>query len=1075
MATDVMPTERGDARKGDGVAEAPHVRREIQALLVAAVAALLVLSLASFRVVEGSPVNWIGPVGAFTADTLYFTFGLSAWAFALLAGLGSWALLRGRVLLERAGEAVGAVLLLLCTAALLAVLAGGVEAFGHPASGLLGRFLGDVMMALFGRVGAVILGVTGLLTAVSLLAEISWADVLEETRHRVLAPLRRRRALRRMARPEPATEEVSDDEDEPGGTLEVGTVDIEVAERPDRDDLPEAARRPGLWQRLRTRLRRRGDKADEDELETVPEGPAHDASRDPGDEPAWAAAPGLDEDPAWARAADSVAHEAPAAADVPPPAPLASPAAARESGCSGAGGPLIRERVAARASGGAGDPAPDRRTGQDRRGTGASAVVQPAAAESVAPGSAAVGGPNAAGSPAPELAGADAPAVAMAAAAVQQQPGSAGPSGGRGSLAERLRRLSAHGELPAVGMSDAERDGSGRFARSGTSALGAVSPDGEAPSDDVERVDTGSPGAGGEADGPEAVESWEASGASAVGAEVPPRGPVEAVGSGHEARPVRGEGVHLGPVIVESQALRERKAAADLERVEVRRDASRERPWEYPPLSFLSYDDTPGVQIDRDALTEQAAQLEEVLSTFKVPGTVTNILPGPVVTMFEFEPEPGIKVSKISGLQDDIAMALKAQHVRVIAPIPGKGCVGVEVPNTSRETVYLKEILADDKFVKAKSKLTMGLGKDIQGYPVVEDLAKMPHLLVAGTTGSGKSVAINAMITSILYNASPDDVRMILIDPKQLELAIYEGAPHLLLPVVTDPAKAATALNWAVVEMERRYTLLKEMKVRNVSGYNEKLRELRAQHGAIDPDADDLTAEQEMLAATEVDGRPRHAHMPMLVVVIDEFADLIMVAGKEVEIAVARLAQKARAAGIHVILATQRPSTDVITGLIKANFPTRMSFRLISGVDSRTVLDTNGAEALLGMGDMLYRPPGKSELVRVHGAWVDEEEIERVVDFLKAQRKAEYDESILQPTAGEGAEVDDDEPVDDLYDQAVAVVMDRGFASISMVQRELRVGYNRAARMVDHMEQQGIVGPATGGSSRRDVIGGAFG
>ena len=535
-----------------------------------------------------------------------------------------------------------------------------------------------------------------------------------------------------------------------------------------------------------------------------------------------------------------------------------------------------------------------------------------------------------------------------------------------------------------------------------------------------------------------------------------------------------------GPLIVESAAQKQRKRAEDLDRaqqVALPLEGSRQS-WQLPPLSYLNYDESDH-PVDRDKLRELAARLESVLADFKVKGRVSGICPGPVVTLFEFEPESGTKLSRISGLSDDIAMALRAHKVRIIAPIPGKGCVGIEVPNEHREIVYLKEILAADVFTKAKSHLTMALGKDIEGFPVVMDLAKSPHLLVAGTTGSGKSVSVNAMITSVLYNASPDDVRLILIDPKQLEFAIYEGAPHLLLPVVTDPAKAATALNWAVQEMERRYKLMAELKVRNLKGYNEKLAKLHedlAEERENGParDEDYVPSRTEaMLLRTDEDGRFSHRRMYQLVVIVDEFADLMMVAGKEVEVAVARLAQKARASGIHCILATQRPSVDVITGLIKANFPTRISFRLMSGTDSRTVLDTIGSENLLGMGDMLYRPPGSSELSRVHGAYVDESEIEQIVAFLAKQRAPEYDESIL--LSGQTELEDSDEPVDELYDQAVQVVIEAGFASISMVQRKLRIGYNRSARIVEEMERQGLIGPTSGGSSRREVLGGGMG
>jgi len=530
----------------------------------------------------------------------------------------------------------------------------------------------------------------------------------------------------------------------------------------------------------------------------------------------------------------------------------------------------------------------------------------------------------------------------------------------------------------------------------------------------------------------------------------------------------------IGPVIVEPEAFRKRKSAAELDRA-VAANVIRQGSWEFPPLRFLAFEDKERAPIDHDALRECAVQLESALNSFKIQGTVTGICPGPVVTRYEIELELGTKLSKITGLTNDLAMALRATSVRIIAPIPGRGCVGIEVPNDDRETVYLKEVIADEAFDKRRSsKLVVALGKDIEGNPVVADLAKMPHLLLAGTTGSGKSVAVNAMITSILYNASPDDVRMIMIDPKQLEFAVYRDIPHLLLPVVTDSSKAASALQWAVQEMERRYKLMAELKVRNISGYNAKLADLHHAYAAEPGEIDEETFQDNYEPITRMgpDGRPEHRHMFFIVVIVDEFADLMMVAGKEVEHAVARLAQKARAAGIHVILATQRPSVDVITGLIKANFPTRMSCRLISGTDSRTVLDSIGAETLLGQGDMLYRPPGKSDLSRVHGAYVDEAEIEKIVDFLKAQRAPDYDEAIIAAAEGVGDAGDADVEYDERYDEAVAAVVEAGFASISMVQRKLRIGYNKSARIVEQMERDGVIGPATGGSSRREVLAG---
>ncbi|MEZ4483863.1 MAG: DNA translocase FtsK 4TM domain-containing protein [Syntrophotaleaceae bacterium] len=484
-----------------------------------------------------------------------------------------------------------------------------------------------------------------------------------------------------------------------------------------------------------------------------------------------------------------------------------------------------------------------------------------------------------------------------------------------------------------------------------------------------------------------------------------------------------------------------------------------------PSLSLLDHEDEGTVPVDREALTMNARILEKKLADFGVVGEVTEVKPGPVVTMYEFSPAPGVKVNKIAGLSDDLAMALQAIAIRIVAPIPGRGVVGIEIPNHNRQTVYLKEILASDEFQSSGSRLPMALGQDIFGRTVVSDLAKMPHLLVAGSTGSGKSVSINTMILSLLYRASPEDVRIILIDPKMLELSIYEGIPHLLLPVVTNPKKAALALNWAVREMERRYRLMADKGVRNVDGYNKKLHkeqleeeQLRSK-GQMVVEAVEEVDEDLPIVEANPEEELEHGHLPRIVVIVDELADLMMIAGRELEESIARLAQMARAAGIHLILATQRPSVDVITGLIKANFPTRISFKVFSRIDSRTILDTMGAETLLGMGDMLFLPPGTGALQRVHGAFVSELEVKRVVDFLEKQGAPEYDKSILEaPPSAETGGADDDE-YDEKLDEALALVAETRQASISMLQRRLRVGYNRSARMIEKMEQEGIVGP----------------
>ncbi len=497
-----------------------------------------------------------------------------------------------------------------------------------------------------------------------------------------------------------------------------------------------------------------------------------------------------------------------------------------------------------------------------------------------------------------------------------------------------------------------------------------------------------------------------------------------------------------------------------------------------PPLSLLDPPPTRERRLDKEALTMNARLLEKKLRDFGVEGEVVEICPGPVVTMYEFAPGPGVKVSRIANLSDDLSMALQALSIRIVAPIPGKGVVGIELPNREREMVSLREIFGAEEFHRGKMRLPLALGKDITGNPLVTDLSRMPHLLVAGATGSGKSVSINTMILSLLYTATPRDVRIIMVDPKMLELSVYEGIPHLLLPVVTNPKKAALALRWAVEEMGRRYRLMADKGVRNIDSYNrelereEKEQEENRDQGIIDLEESDQLADGVEAAINEFldrDEELEHGHLPYIVVIVDELADLMMVAGREIEESIARLAQMARAAGIHLILATQRPSVDVITGLIKANFPARISFQVSSKIDSRTILDCNGAESLLGAGDMLFLPPGTAKLRRSHGAFVSDTEVQRVVEFLKKQGKPVYDKSILEmKPAGEGG--GEEEELDERYDDAVALVAESRQASISMIQRRLRIGYNRAARIIEKMEQEGIVGPSDGTSKPREVF-----
>jgi S-DNA-T family DNA segregation ATPase FtsK/SpoIIIE len=460
-------------------------------------------------------------------------------------------------------------------------------------------------------------------------------------------------------------------------------------------------------------------------------------------------------------------------------------------------------------------------------------------------------------------------------------------------------------------------------------------------------------------------------------------------------------------------------------------------------------------------------QLELKLLDFGIEIQVESVHPGPVITRFEILPAPGVKVSQISNLAKDLARSLSVAGVRVVEIIPGKSVMGLEIPNEHRELVVLSEIIRSRSFDQSHSPLTLALGKDISGKAVVADLAKMPHLLVAGTTGSGKSVAINAMLLSLLYKSTPDDVRLILIDPKMLELNIYEGIPHLIAPVVTDMKEAANALRWCVAEMERRYRLMASLGVRNISGYNRKVRDAMA---VGTPIKDPLFDKKQLLLDPEA--KPEDLEtLPYIVVVVDEFADLMMIVGKKVEELIARLAQKARASGIHLLVATQRPSVDVITGLIKSNIPTRIAFQVSSKVDSRTILDQMGAESLLGHGDMLYLPPGTSVPERIHGAFVDDHEVHAVIEEIKKTGTPNYIHDVLEESPmpvlpGEAARGSNGEEIDPLYDEAVAIVTETRKASISYVQRRLKIGYNRAARMIEEMEISGVVSLVQSNGSR---------
>ncbi len=481
--------------------------------------------------------------------------------------------------------------------------------------------------------------------------------------------------------------------------------------------------------------------------------------------------------------------------------------------------------------------------------------------------------------------------------------------------------------------------------------------------------------------------------------------------------------------------------------------------YQFPPISLLSNPPSKSRTITEKELKANASLILNKLRDFGVEGEILEIKPGPVITMYEFTPAPGIKITKIVSLADDLAMALKAAPVRVVAPIPGKNAVGIEIPNRSRELVSLRRILASKEFTTSSAPLTLALGTDIEGAPMVTNLAKMPHLLIAGATGTGKSVGLNTMILSLLYKNNPSELKFIMIDPKRIELSHYEGIPHLIHPVVIDPKEALPVLKWAVAEMELRYALFKDHGVKGLDSYNKKVKK------------DNPEARTTLASLKQDDDGP--GLLPKIVIIIDEMADLMMV-NREVEVFIARLAQMARAAGMHLVVATQRPSVDVITGLIKSNFPSRISFRVSSKIDSRTILDSSGADQLLGLGDMLFLSPGTTHLKRIHGAYVSEEELDKVIDFIREQKGPDYVKEIDSQIA-ELAREDGDtngltEEFDPFYDEALEFVTSKGNASISLIQRRFRIGYNRAARIIEQMEAEGILGPADAAGKPRKVL-----
>ena len=1026
--------------------------REGVAIVLLAACVFLLLALFSFE--PGDPGwsrsgpetrinNWMGPVGAWLADVLYSLFGASALWWPAMLGFAAWRLLRSRqgVHLEWDATALavrggGLVLLLLGTTTL-----GALHFYRPPAEtilpyssgGILGEGLVGALVPLVGTGGTGLLAMAALLSGLPLFSGLSWLSVMDELGLRALRLWGWLAERFAFTRPAPAEPEPSDPEGEEGRGAAAPDAEATPAE-----EAPAAS--PRWWQRLLPGRRTRPPRPDAGVGERREPGLGNAGDTEiPWDVPEStpsAKQPGA----AYVDQAAAARHPEPSSS-TPAPAPAArDPEPSSSAQGAAAAGAALLAAGAARAA--AERPAGGT-AGEPPRGP----AIPPRTAETV---------------PDPVLPDDDAPLSGW---------------GGEALRASRDEAAPAPAVMPGTG-------GSGRPA--------APEP---SPRPAERREPELSTTAEGEWDGTGADEprlAWDEPGV----AEEAPAAPAVAPSRLAETRTAvlqppepeevpEGEGASEGEAPAEPRlatAEQAREAADDagmrlwtVEHLQNQRPVLDDMPepeGELPSLRLLTPPEPQQQNYSADQLAEMAELLEVRLREYGVKAEVVDTWPGPVITRFEIRPAAGVKVSKISNLAKDLARSLMVKSVRVVEVIPGRPTVGIEIPNPHRAMIRLREVIDSDRYQQADSALTLALGQDIGGGPVVANLGKMPHLLVAGTTGSGKSVGVNAMLISMLLKATPDELRLIMVDPKMLELSVYDGIPHLLAPVVTDMKEAANALRWCVAEMERRYKLMAAMGVRNIAGFNAKLDEAEQAGAQV---ADPLWEPQpwEMHQTP-----PVLEKLPYIVVVIDEFADMFMIVGKKVEELIARLAQKARAAGIHLILATQRPSVDVVTGLIKANIPTRMAFQVSSRVDSRTILDQGGAENLLGHGDMLYLPAGSGMPTRVHGAFVDDDEVHRVVEDWKRRGEPEYIEEILsggvsaEALAGleaEGAGDGDDAEQDALYDEAVQFVTDSRRASISAVQRRFKIGYNRAARLVEAMEMAGVVS-TMGTNGSREVL-----